>query len=96
MILSSVDMNVLRMDDIYQRETQNRLVLHNLDWRLQRLEELNMNMYQLMQKMFDNQSPQLLRSSSFCAPSTNDDRRRSSLSPYKLHQLKGKSLLFCI
>ena len=61
-------MNVLRLDDIYQRETQNRLVLHNLDWRLQRLETVNMNMCRMMQQMFDQRSfvrsPHLVRSSS--------------------------------
>jgi hypothetical protein len=60
------------MDDIYQRETQNRVLLHNLDCRLQRLEELHTNMYELMKQQWMAQSlsskarlsPVLLRSSS--------------------------------
>ncbi|CAF1143570.1 unnamed protein product [Adineta ricciae] len=54
-----VDTTVLRVDDIYQRETQNRTVLQNLDWRLQRLEDINMNMCDMMQKLLLNQSPDL-------------------------------------
>jgi len=52
----SVDATVLRVDDIYQRETQNRLILQNLDCRLQRLEDMNTNMYGLIEKILINQS----------------------------------------
>lgn len=75
-------MNVLRLDDIYQRETQNRLVLHNLDWRLQRLENVNMTMCRMMQKMFDNQTS---RHSSHIVRST-------SLSPNELDRWKNPNL----
>lgn len=53
---SSVDATVLRVDDIYQRETQNRSILQHVDRRLQLLEDLNVNMYQMIEKMFVHQS----------------------------------------
>lgn len=76
-------MNVVRLDDIYQRETQNRLVLHNLDWRLQRLENVNMNMCRMMQKILDNQTS--MRSSHVV--------RSSSLSPNELDRWKSPNLV---
>jgi len=99
----SVDTTVLRIDDIYQRETHNRIVLQNLDWRLQRLEDLNMNMYDMIKRMHYNQSsdeqdlPNTLHRRSSCF---DDDisrrrrqrRRRSSLSGYELNYVKDKPL----
>ena len=105
---SSVDATVLRVDDIYQFETQNRVVLHNLDWRLQRLEDLNMNMYEMMQRFTENQSvdrnrfsSKLPRSSSW-REQTNlvgreqneqPERRRSSVSPYDLCSSKEEPVV---
>ncbi len=85
------------MDDIYQRETQNRMVLQNLDWRLQRLEDLNINMYDMMQKTIENQTLDGQDSPYRRSSWLNDDfhnrrRRRSSLSGYELSYDKEKSL----
>jgi hypothetical protein len=91
--LSSVDATVLRVDDIYQRETQNRVVLQNLDWRLQRLEDLNMNMYDIMQKLLSSQS---LDEQNLSYMFDNDirkrQRRRSSITEYELNYVKNKPL----
>lgn len=96
----SVDATVLRVEDIYQRETQNRAVLQNLDWRLQRLEDLNMNMYEAVQKVLNNQSGEEQDRSSAIHRQTSwfdDDihdrrlrRRRSSLTAYELNGVKDK------
>jgi hypothetical protein len=99
----SVDTTVLRIDDIYQRETHNRIVLQNLDWRLQRLEDLNMNMYDMIKRMHYNQSsdeqdlPNILHRRSSCFDDDISDRRRhrrrrSSLSGYELNYVKDKPL----
>ena len=75
---SSVDATVLRVDDVHTRETQNRVVLQNLDWRLQRLEDLNMNMYTMIEK--------------FTSRQTHDDepqgrrKRRASLTSHDLEE----------
>lgn len=102
---SSVDATVLRVDDIYQFETQNRVVLHNLDWRLQRLEDLNMNMYEMMQRFTENQSvdrnrfsSKLPRSSSWMEQPNlmgqeQNERRRSSVSPYDLCSSKEEPVI---
>ncbi|CAF3221967.1 unnamed protein product [Rotaria sp. Silwood2] len=101
-----VDATVLRIDDIYQRENQNRAVLQNLDWRLQRLEDLNMNTYEMIQKMYLNQSFDEQDSSYTCHRRTSwfdDDihdrqqqqqrrRRRSSLTCYELNYFKEKHM----
>lgn len=101
MFFFSVDATVLRVDDIYQRETQNRVVLQNLDWRLQRLEDLNINIYDMMQKMYYHQSyneqdlPYIFhrRSSWFDDdPNNHRRRRRSSLTGYELNYFKDKSI----
>ena len=98
--LSSVDATVLRVDNIYQRETQNRGVLQNLDWRLQRLEDLNMNMYNMMQKLLLNQSPDIQHppyifhrpSSMFDDDIRNRQRRRSSVTGYESNYFNDKSI----
>ncbi len=101
-----VDSTVLRVDDIYQREAQNRVVLQNLDWRLQRLEDLNINMFDMIQKMFYNQSfdkqdlPYIFhhRASWYDDDTYNREqqrrrrRRRSSLTGYELNYFQDKSL----
>ncbi|CAF1499010.1 unnamed protein product [Rotaria sp. Silwood1] len=99
-----VDATVLRIDDIYQRESQNRAVLQNLDWRLQRLEDLNMNTYEMIQKMFSNQSfderdPSYVfrRRTSWFDDDIHDRRRqqrqrRSSLTGYELNSFRDKNI----
>ena len=54
-VCSSVDATVLRVEDVHTRETQNRVVLQNLDWRMQRLEDVNMNMYTMLEKFTSRQ-----------------------------------------
>jgi hypothetical protein len=93
----SVDATVLRVDDIYQRETQNRIVLQNLDWRLQSLENLSMNMYNMIEKMFYNQSadeqdlPFIFHRRSY-DDVRHQQRRPSSLTAYELSNYKDKTL----
>ncbi|CAF3698093.1 unnamed protein product [Adineta steineri] len=92
-----VDGTVLRVDDIYQRETQNRIILQNLDWRLQHLEDLNMNMYNIMERLLLTRMSDEQDSSSyyFHHPSSvinnnNRQRRHSSITGYELKDFKKK------
>jgi hypothetical protein len=98
--LFSVDATVLRVDDIYQRETQNRVILQNLDWRLQRLEDLNINMFDMLQKMYSEGQDypyEFHRPSAWCTEDIQDRqeqerRRRSSIIDYELNTFHEFSL----
>ncbi|CAF4628555.1 unnamed protein product [Rotaria socialis] len=99
-----VDTTVLRIDDIYQRENQNRAVLQNLDWRLQRLEDLNMDTHDLIRTVLSNQSfDEYNRSHDLHhrGSSIDDDihdrrqekcRRRSSLTGYEISYFKKRNV----
>ncbi|CAF0737337.1 unnamed protein product [Didymodactylos carnosus] len=70
-----VDSIALRTDDIYQRETHNKIVLQNLDWRLQRLEELNLQIFDTVQTIASGSS--FPHKTTFQSPFVKDDCRRS-------------------
>lgn len=99
----SVDATVLRVDDIYQRENQNRAFLQNLDWRLQRLEDLNMNTYELVRTVLSNQTidrqdrlnrfhNQALSCDDELHQLQRNKRRCSSLTCYDLHSVKNTNM----